>query len=119
MKNLLFLWPSVLFVSGCAATLTPSGDIYTELLAPTSTVIVEERPVVVAAASPVIMPAPRPVVVSAPRPKPAHPRVKPQPRPRGFHTHPDRYAKNTTPRPTSGASRPGNPSRPPNGHHAR
>ena len=118
MKKLLFLFPSVLFAGGCAATLTPSGDIYTELLVPTSTVIVEERPapVVVSAPPPAIVPAPRPVVVSAPRPKPARPRFNPDPRSRANGL---RYAKNLGPRPTSGASRPGTSSRPPNGHHSR
>ncbi len=77
MKKLLFLLPGFLFVSGCAATLTPSGDVYTELFVPTSSVIVEERPVPV-----VVHPHPRPVFVPAPR-RFNGPRYAKHPGPRG------------------------------------
>lgn len=45
MKKLLLFLPIVMLTSACAATLTPSGELYTELLVPTSTVVVQKRPV--------------------------------------------------------------------------
>ena len=81
MKKFLLLLTGVVLASGCAATITPRGEVYTELLAPTSTVIVEEQVV-----QPVVVSSPRPVVVSAPRPF------------RTIHPRPYHYAKNPGPR---------------------
>ena len=41
-KSVLLL-ATVVVLGGCAATVTPRGDVYTELLVP-STVVVERRP---------------------------------------------------------------------------
>ncbi len=84
MKKILFLLPGLLLVSGCAATLTPNGDVYTELFVPTSTVIVEERPAPV-----VVHHHPRSVFVPAPRPFNA-PRYAKRSDPRGGHA-PQKY----------------------------
>lgn len=103
MKKIFLLLTGSVFASGCAAMVTPHGEIYTELLAPTSTVVVEET-VVSPVVSPVVVPAPRPVIVSNPRPiiTPA-PRPVVVSRPRPFNpgkinAHPDRYAKNSGPK---------------------
>lgn len=130
MKKFLLLFASVVGMSGCAAMITPNGEIYTDLIVPTSTVVVEERTVspviapastviveehtVLPAPSPVIVPSPRPVVVHSPRPVVVHsprpavihsprPAVVSNPRPLGpTHPRPQRYAKNTGPRPNRG-----------------
>lgn len=53
--NLLVLLAATGLLGGCAATLTPTGDIYTEALLPvdTTTVIVESAPLVAYAPRPV------------------------------------------------------------------
>ena len=92
MKKLLLFLPAVIFTSGCVTTLTPHGELYTELLVPTSTVVVQERPVHVRAGhhphrSPGLLAAKPPTSV---QPKPGFPKPgspKPaSPKP-GSHGH--------------------------------
>ena len=107
MKNIILLFSGVMLTSGCAATLTPGGNIYTELLVPSSTVIVEEpviQPAVIPAPRPVVVSAPRPVIVSSPRPPKPHQPVT---------ARPYQYAKNPGPR-GGGSPRGGHQ---PNGQH--
>lgn len=71
-RNLLVLVAATGMLGGCAATLTPAGDIYTEALLPidTTTVIVESAPLVAYGPRPHYRPAPPPRSRGAVRPGP-------------------------------------------------
>lgn len=75
--NLLFLVAATCLLGGCAATLTPTGEIYTEALLPVDTTVIVEREALVAY-------GPRPV---PPRVINHHPRgsVRPGPHHRFHH----------------------------------
>ncbi len=65
MKNtkLLMLVAATALLGGCMATVTPTGDVYTEALLPVDTTVIVER-------APLVAYGPRPHFRSAPPPRP-------------------------------------------------
>ncbi len=86
LKPMCGLLLATLLLGGCMATITPSGDVYTEAYVPSSTVVVESytTPVFISAPR---RPAPRPIgpIVSGRR-YPGH--ASHRPAPHGQHRGP-------------------------------
>ena len=84
--KLLILVAATGLLGGCAATLTPAGDVYTEALLPVdTTVIVERGPLVAYGPRPHYQPAPPPVHRGSLQPGP---RFAPAPHRPGPHFKP-------------------------------